>query len=126
MSNILLLLLNKQGSSKKMGPFHRLESNLTNLSLDLEWFLFLLVKYITLITKQARVLQENGAVSLVGNHSDQFKFGIRMVSFFVCQIYCGKKKNYDFFGTFIFVGQVHSSSFRAFLAHTKLQFCSRW
>ena len=98
LSNILLLLLNKQGFSKKMGPFHWMESNLTNLSLDLEWFLFLLVKYITLITKQARVLQENGAVSLVGNHSDQFKFGIRMVSFFVCQIYCGQKNFYIFLG----------------------------
>ena len=46
-----------------MGPLLQLESNLTNLRLDLEWFLFLLVKDITLITKQARVLQENGAVS---------------------------------------------------------------
>ena len=81
-----------------MVPFHRLESNLTNLSLDFEWFLFLLVKYITLITKKARILQENGAVSPVGIHSDQLKFGIRMVSFFVCQIYCGKKKTYDFLG----------------------------
>ena len=75
-----------------MVPFHRLESNRTNLCLDLVCFLFSLVKYITLITKQARVLQENGAVSLAGIHSDQLKFGIRMVSFFVCQIYCGKKK----------------------------------
>ena len=74
-----------------MGPLLQLESNLTNLRLDLEWFLFLLVKDITLITKQARVLQENGIVSPVGIHSDQFKFGIRMVSFFVCQIYCSKK-----------------------------------
>ena len=80
-----------------MVPFHRLKSNLTNLSLDLEWFPFLLVEYITFITKQARVLQENGIVSPVGIHSDQFKFGIRMVSFFVCQIYCSKKC-YDFLG----------------------------
>ena len=75
-----------------MVPFHRLESKRSNLSLDLECFLFLLVKYITRITKQARVLQENGAVSPVGIHSDQLKFVTRMVSFFVCQIYCGKKK----------------------------------
>ena len=126
LSNLLLLLLKKRGYSKKMVLFHQLESKMTNLSLDLEWFPFLLVEYITFITKQTRVLQENGIVSPVGIHSDQFKFGIRMVSFFVSQIYCGKRKIYDFFGTFIFVGQVHSSSFRAFLAHTKLQFCSRW
>ena len=88
-----------------MGPFHRLESNLTNLSLDLEWFPFLLVEYITFITKQARVLQENGAVSLVGNHSDQSKFGIRMVSFFVCQIYCGKKKIMIFLGPLYLLGR---------------------
>ena len=76
----------------KMVLFHWMESILTNLSFDLEWILFSPVKYITLITKQARVLQENGAVSPGGIHSDQLKFGIRMVSFFICQIYCGKKK----------------------------------
>ena len=101
-----------------MVPFHRLKSNLTNLSLDLEWFPFLLVEYITFITKQARVLQENGNVSLVGIHSDQFKFGIRMVSFLFVK-YIAVKKCYDFFGTFmfmIFVGQVHSSSFLCLLS----------
>ena len=80
-----------------MVPFHHWESNLTNICLDLECFLFSLLKYITLNTKQARVLQENGVISPVGIHSDQFKFGIRMVSLFLCQIYCGKK-NYDFLG----------------------------
>ena len=87
-----------------MGPFHRLESNRTNLSLDLEWFLFLLVKYTTLITKQARVLQENGAVSLVGNHSDQFKFGIRMVFSFVKYI-AVKKKIMIFLGPLYLLGR---------------------
>ena len=83
---LLLLLLNKRGSCIKMVPFHRLESNLTNISLDLKCFLFSLVKYITLNTKQARVLQENGVISPVGINFDQFNFGIRMVSFFLCQI----------------------------------------
>ena len=52
----------------------------------------MLVMYNILITKQARVLKENGAVSPIEIHSDQFKLGIRTVSIFVCQIYCGKKK----------------------------------
>ena len=82
LSNKWLLLLNKCGSSKKIALFPQLESILINLSLVLEWFHFLIVKYITLITKQAQVLKEYGSVSLVGIHSDQFKFGIR-ISFFI-------------------------------------------
>ena len=86
LSNKWLLLLNKCGSSKKIALFPQLESILINLSLVLEWFHFLIVKYITLITKQAQVLKEYGTVSLVGIHSDQFKFGIR-IFFYSCQIY---------------------------------------
>ena len=70
-----------------MVPFHRLESKMTNLSLDLEWLLFLLDKYVTLITKQVRILHKYGAITPVGLQSDQFKFGFRMVCFFSCQIY---------------------------------------
>ena len=83
LSNKWLLLLNKCGSSKKIALFPQLESILINLSLVLEWFHFLIVKYITLITKQAQVLKEYGSVSLVGIHSDQFKFGIRIFFYFV-------------------------------------------
>ena len=83
LSNKWLLLLNKCGSSKKIALFPQLESILINLSLVLEWFHFLIVKYITLITKQAQVLKEYGTVSLVGIHSDQFKFGIRIFFYFV-------------------------------------------
>ena len=70
-----------------MEPFHWLESNLTNLSLDLEWFIFSLVKYITLITKQVMFLHKYGAVTPVGIKSDQFKVGFRMVCLLACQIY---------------------------------------
>ena len=45
LSNSLLLLLNKRGSSKKMVPFHQLESKMTHLSLGLEWFLLLFYSY---------------------------------------------------------------------------------
>ena len=49
-----------------MVPFHRLESKMTNLSLDFDWFLLSLIKYITIITKKVMVLHKNGAVSPVG------------------------------------------------------------
>ena len=68
--------LHKYGAVSPVGI--QLESNLTKLSLDLEWFVFSLVKFINLIIKQARVLQENGSVSPVGIEADQIKLGFRV------------------------------------------------
>ena len=109
-----------------MVPFHHWESNLTNICLDLECFLFSLLKYITLNTKQARVLQENGVISPVGIHSDQFKFGIRMVSLFLCQIYCGKKNVMIFFRSLWYLSGRSLAVVFCALAHTALQYYSRW
>ena len=88
-----------------MVPFHRLESNLTNLSLDLEWFLFLLVKYITLITKQAKVLQENGAVSLVETILTNLSLVLEWLLFSFDKYIAVKKKIMIFLGPLYLLGR---------------------
>ena len=100
-----------------MGPLLQLESNLTSLSLDLEWFAFLLSNLLLLLLNKRGSSKKNGAVSPGEIKSDQLKFGFRMFSFFACQIYFGGKNIYYFFGTFmIFVGQVYGGSFLCLLS----------
>ena len=123
---MLLLLLNKWGSCIKMVPFHQLESNLTNMSLNLECFFFRWSNILLLILNKQGFCKKMVPFQQLEFILTNLSLVLEWFLFSFVKYIAVKKNVMIFFRSLWYLSGRSLAVVFCALAHTALQYYSRW